>query len=247
MNLDTYLDRQINVRIKTTNDNGLQDYFSTLRYFDYRVGCDVCGCGDAFGFKINYSEIRKKNETFLLNKLKIDENEDAAYNFPALSALNRCTNKDYFRDLFKLKIILDQKCWGIYYYNDEKHEYEKSGCGMTSRFELGDMSFKGKDDYFKECKDNYDDSHPTISLDSKTTQEFEDDYQRIIKRSSSIIICNHCVQCIRLLKPGWDFDNHLTECSPLKIFWVDTVEELLEDLCFEKKSDELYVNKFIKL
>tara|TARA_B100000674_G_scaffold491405_1_gene509260 strand:- start:1355 stop:1582 length:228 start_codon:yes stop_codon:yes gene_type:complete len=45
-----FLDETINVKFKNNIDNEL-DYYRENGYIDYRVGCDLCEKGDAYGLK----------------------------------------------------------------------------------------------------------------------------------------------------------------------------------------------------
>ena len=68
-----FLDDTINVKFKNNIDNEL-DYYRENGYVDYRVGCDLCEKGDAYGLKTNIVKFLD-NISFKLNDLEIEFND----------------------------------------------------------------------------------------------------------------------------------------------------------------------------
>ena len=65
-----FLTEKFMVKFKDNIDEKLA-YFKNIGYADYRVGCDLCECGQAFGLKTNVGKFVNSNG-FELNQLEID-------------------------------------------------------------------------------------------------------------------------------------------------------------------------------
>jgi hypothetical protein len=66
-------------------------------YHDYRIGCDLCGMGDAYGFRIDL-DIHKDKDILCLNDLNIVMRED----MPDLMYLHECSNDEYIKEIYRL-------------------------------------------------------------------------------------------------------------------------------------------------
>ena len=82
--LDNFIED--NIKIKFI-DNGSMSYFKETGYCDYRCGCDLCGSGDARGFKTNILDLvdNSLDGWFFINDLDVKikdswcESEDYIY------------------------------------------------------------------------------------------------------------------------------------------------------------------------
>ena len=116
MNLDSYLDRDIWV-------TPVDDYDSGYNWLDYRVGCDLCCNGNAFGIETNLEELMDK-DSFLLNDIRIKPHRfysnfylKTLYVFSDFAA-----NEEIFEELRSIYAKIGMKCTKYLQYNHDSNK-----------------------------------------------------------------------------------------------------------------------------
>jgi len=116
--LDNFFEDDI--KVKLVKDCDLS-YFKENGYCDYRIGCDICEVGDAYGFKTNIINIiDNSNKFFYLNNLDLEiknswceeENNDIyLYNYYESNKKNVIKQVyKYYNKFNKLNTVNRSKC-----------------------------------------------------------------------------------------------------------------------------------------
>jgi len=190
-----------------------------FEYIDYRVGCDLCGNGDACGLKTNFPKLMNK-EKFLLNELEIDF-EDAWYNdndneLLTLETMYETSNKKVIYLLYQYNIKFNATRYDINVFNKINISSKETKNGgkliltsiFTSEDNLGALTH--------------------ISLSE-------------LDRIKQVHICSNCYEWFISIH-NKKYRKYFTYQNPLKYFWVNFVEVYLNDL-IEFESEKI-MNSF---
>lgn len=205
-----FLDKKYEVKF-ISNKHLSSEY--NFEYIDYRVGCYLCGNGDACGLKTNFPKLMNK-EKFLLNELEIDF-EDAWYNdndneLLTLETMYETSNKKIIYLLYKYYLKFNATQFGANIFNKiniSSKETENEGkVILTSIFE---------------SKQNF--KYDPISLSE-------------LDRIKKVHICGNCYEWFISIHNN-KYRKYFAYQNPLKYFWVNFVEVYLNDLIeFESET-----------
>jgi hypothetical protein len=216
-NIGSFYNDKILVKLKENVD---LTYFKENGYCDYRCGCDLCGSGDAYGFKTNFLKLCssvESNEWFELNDLDI-EIENTWYDKDSnnyskdikVKCMNETENRYMIEKIYELYILFNPN-------NFMPHTYEPlTGTKSSSRI-------------LSSC-----------FLDNNTSNVIEPTRLRNIK---SVHVCDLCHTWLTVVEGDTIYDNFI-EVNPLKYFWMSVVTDFLSDLIEFKDDDQkLIFNK----
>jgi len=182
-----------------------------FEYIDYRVGCDLCGNGDACGLKTNFPKLMNK-EKFLLNELEIDF-EDAWYNdneLLTLETMYETSNKKIIHLLYKYYLKFNATQFGTNIFNKINISSKETKNGgkliLTSIFE----------------------SEEKLAFTPISLSELD--------RIKKVHICGKCYEWFISIHNN-KYRKYFAYQNPLKYFWVYFVEVYLNDLIeFESET-----------
>jgi hypothetical protein len=259
--LELSLDDYINKSVVVSKNKQNKDPYE-CDYFDYRVGCDICHKGGAFGLKTNFTDLIKKDK-FRLNDIKIIP-EDW---YPNITKLYRCTDKSFFKELYTLSLKIETSFVGYggeYYWahdenNNHNSKYKYCGGGITTTFF------------------DFDDASELLGIDQPKHSDYDDndeyieDYDNYISEINKFVdnhlnrinveyvnICHHCINHLDIAYPQkhvncYPQHNNLFEFyKSLLRYLVKNIDEDKDDeedeqLIFENEDDKKYIQKFMSL
>ncbi len=163
-----FLDETINVKFKNNIDNEL-DYFRKNGYVDYRIGCDLCERGDAYGLKTNILKFLN-NSNFKLNDLEIDFNDTWYSNDKLeLHMMYETSNKKIIKLIYNNYLKINKL-------NEEKKLTNKINIYSTYTEKVGVVSITSPFRKFPKKENNFS-NH--ISIEE-------------LKNIKNVHICSHC-------------------------------------------------------
>jgi len=181
-----------------------------FEYIDYRVGCDLCGNGDACGLKTNFPKLMNK-EKFLLNELEIDF-EDAWYND---------------NDLLTLKTMYETSNTKVIYLLYKYHikfNATENKMNIINNIEISSKAIENEGKFL------------TSIFESEEKLAFTPISLSELDRIKKVHICGNCYQWFISIHNN-KYRKYFAYQNPLKYFWVNFVEVYLNDLIeFESET-----------
>lgn len=126
MNISDFLDKKIKVEFC-----GILDTEEYNEWLDYRVGCSICGNGEAFSIKTNIIELYKK-KVFYLNNIEVIHQKYYKNVEPKVGFI--LNNPKIFHKLKKYYNKLNSTT-GVYWYKKKPKSYEINHTGISSVFD----------------------------------------------------------------------------------------------------------------
>ena len=200
-----FLNGNYNVKFKENIDQEQLDYFKNIGYSDYRVGCDLCECGNACGIKTNIGKF-VNTDWFQLNQLEIDfdntwySDEDKL----KLKTMYETSNKKIIEQIYNYYLNFN-KVDGQIEYNiniNLTHTSDAGNSGLTSAF-------------WKE---------PDVANGDFTSCISPEELTEI----KNVHLCGQCFKWFITVHENTK--NQFVKQNPLKYFWFDFVEFDLHEL-----------------
>ena len=228
--LGEFISKKIYVKLKKNSD---LSYFEN-GLFDYRVGCALCEIiPNVCSLKTNFLEIVNENDYFLINDLKVVDNNDT------FSVFYETTNK-----------VIISKLSNIYkkfhnlnvYYNisdsfklDSKEYYNSKNSYFESKYyENIKKLYLNHDNESLRLIENYWNN----KIDS-----FNKDQLNHIDKLNHIIICPNCYKLLLVMDNIEESD--FTLFNPLITFYCYFIFSNFDILDFKNQNDKKLIEKYL--